>query len=233
MNLIKKSYKLNKCKLNYKSNQRRCKNMNRVDIEKILYKPEEYNKQLGLISVEEYNKQYLKSKHIEDNKVIYCITTGSYEDWHILYSFTAKEIRDKLLEMLRITDDGYYYEYDSYDLKLNDDIKIEDLEFLYCVKLHKDITPDSVIKIDFEIHLPITEKIGLSGLMKDIEVYNNKLTFVKLYITKEEYNKKDIEVVKKYINIFHQIEDKVKILLAEGKTEVEIENILIGKSENI
>ena len=147
------------------------------------------------------------------SKKVYCISSGEYSDWHIAYAFESKEKRDKLYEVLCATSNDY----DKYDLKLNDrDDKISQIKNVYYAEVSQF---DEDIDIDFRVGYDYREEFNAS-----IDIFNSQLSYIKIPITEEEYNKRDED---KYIKIFNDYKAKVKHMIeVEGMSGDEVEEVL-------
>ena len=133
-------------------------------------------------------------------KEIYCISTGEYSDWRIVYAFENKEKRDLLLTTLG-------EDYNSYDIELDDyRINIEDIKDIFTMNMTKNYV--SLTKGD-----PIDLSNHRSVFIDRGELYS--LTFI---ITKEQYDVLSRKLPKFNPNLLRQyetFEDEFDILDAD------------------
>lgn len=145
-------------------------------------------------------------------KEIYCISTGEYSDWRIVYAFENKEKRDLLLATLG-------EDYNSYDIELDDyRINIEDIKDIFTMSMTKNYV--SLTKVD-----PIDLSNHRSVFIDRGELYS--LTFI---ITKEQYELGEEYIEEKYRKVWHDINAKIKHMhLIDNMRLEDIENILCGE----
>ena len=142
-------------------------------------------------------------------KKIYCISTGSYSDWEICYSFKNKDKRDLLLKTLGDN-------YDEYDIELDDDrIGMEDIKDIYTVCLYKsNVFIAKEDPIDFKIR-------------KHILISRGSLYSIFKTITKEEFELGKEYCENKYRKVWYDTEAKIKYMHEiDGIGYDEIEELL-------
>lgn len=157
---------------------------------------------------------------------IYCISTGDYSAWRIVYSFKDKKKRDDALKVLG-------EDYSKYDITLDDDgIDIDGIYNFYIVKITNYHNSNRIedFKVDY---------LKLNSLADgDRSLYylinnKNELFSMRLVISESEYKKGNEHYKREYYNhkwikAFRDTQAKIDYMVSEGMSSKQVSETLNG-----
>ena len=155
------------------------------------------------------------------NKV-YCIFSGDYEDYHIDYTFTTEEERDKVFNIIN---QGCYH-YGTEELEIFDGkFSFPDLKEFYYVKCELKINMNRNIK-DFEFELIKTNNYARKPDSyecndHDYGYYGNttRIKYNKILLSNEKINEEGLK--QKYFKICNDYYNKAEYYRTKGNKKIE------------